>query len=208
MSFSEWRYLFPPRPESAVTCDLIRMYQRRGWVGQFKKNGTCAVIGIGPEQTFQWFNRHQDTLKWEPPPETVQLLWEMFGSKAWTVLIGELIHSKVKDIRNRLYLFDYVVLEGHYALGSTFTERQSVLYERVEPFIAAEARSHYLASRNVWLARTIKKELTSVFHAITSPEDEGLVLKDPWGKLRDCERENTNGHWQVKVRHPRTNFAF
>jgi len=208
IQYSEWKYLYPPRPASAVTCDMIQMYENRGWVGQFKKNGTCAVIGIGPDRSFHWMNRHQDTLKWEPPARTVKLLWDMFGSSSWTVLIGELIHAKVTGIRDKLFIFDYIVLDGNYALGRMFGERQKTLNDRFQPFLKAEAYSHWLASEDVWLAKTIHGNLLHTFESMDKPEDEGLVLKNPVGFLRDCGKEGTNGHWQVKVRHPKKNYAF
>lgn len=208
MHFPEWRYLYPPRPEAAVTHDLIGMYEKQGWVGQYKKNGTCAVIGIGPGHSFQWMNRHEAELKWSPTDRVAGMLWEIFGSSAWTVLVGELLHSKVREIRNKIYLFDFIVLEGEYQLGTTFAEREKILKERFEPYIGAESESHWLANEDVWLAKTKLGSLSHIFKGMHRPEDEGLVLKDPKGKLRDCEREKTNGHWQVKVRHPRTNFSW
>lgn len=208
MDFKEWRYLYPPRPESAVTCDLITMYEQDGWVGQYKKNGTCAVIGVGPGHSFEWMNRHRANLKWTPTEQIQGMLWEIFGSRAWTVLIGELLHSKVKGIRNKLYLFDYVVLEGEYQLGTTFRERTKILRERFEPYVQGESGSHWLADDGLWLAKTLGSDLEIMFRGIDKPEDEGLVLKDPNGKLGDCDRQNTNGHWQVKVRHPKKNFAW
>lgn len=200
--------MYPPRPESAVTCDLIAMYEKEGWVGQYKKNGTCAVIGVGPDHSFQWMNRHRDNLKWTPTERIAGMLWEIFGSSKWTVLVGELLHSKVKDIRNKLYLFDYIVLEGEYQLGTTFREREKILQERFEPYVEAESESHWLATDDVWLAKTQVIGLEAIFRSMNKPEDEGLVLKDPEGKLRDCERLKTNGHWQVKVRHPKANFPW
>jgi len=208
VDFKEWRYLYPPRPESAVTCDLIAMYEKEGWIGQYKKNGTCAVIGVGPDHSFQWMNRHRDNLKWTPTERIAGMLWEIFGSGKWTVLVGELLHSKVKDIRNKLYLFDYIVMEGEYQLGTTFREREKILRERFEPYVEAESESHWLATDDVWLAKTQVIGLEGIFRSMNKPEDEGLVLKDPEGKLRDCERLKTNGHWQVKVRHPKANFPW
>lgn len=208
MDFKEWRYLYPPRPTSAVTCDLIPMYEHDGWVGQYKKNGTCAVIGVGPGHCFRWMNRHDDELKWTPTERIAGMLWEIFGSSEWTVLVGELLHSKVKEIRNKVYLFDYIVLEGEYQLGTTFREREKILQERFEPYVEAERESHWLATEDVWLAKTHRIGLEQIFRSMDKPEDEGLVLKDPEGKLRDCEREKTNDHWQVKVRHPKANFAW
>ena len=72
----------------------------------------------------------------------------------------------------------------------------------------AESESHWLATDDVWLAKTQHFGLEAIFRSMNKPEDEGLVLKDPKGKLRDCERLKTNGHWQVKVRHPKANFPW
>jgi ATP-dependent DNA ligase len=132
----------------------------------------------------------------------------MFGSSSWTVLIGELIHAKVTDIRDKLFIFDYIVLDGNYALGTFFKERQKTLNERFQPFLKAEGHSHWLASEDVWLAKTLRGNLLHTFRSMDKPEDEGLVLKNPDGFLRDCGKEGANDHWQVKVRHPKTNYAF
>lgn len=44
MKYTEYEYLWPPRPERKVPPTTHAFYQKRGYWAQVKKNGTCTVI--------------------------------------------------------------------------------------------------------------------------------------------------------------------
>ncbi|RYF04688.1 MAG: hypothetical protein EOO77_29310, partial [Oxalobacteraceae bacterium] len=63
MIYEKFSYLYPPRPEKAVPRALLGYYEKRGWVAQAKKNGTCNVIAVSPEGKLHCMSRHNDQHK-------------------------------------------------------------------------------------------------------------------------------------------------
>jgi len=209
VNYPEFRFLFPPRPKSALPEGLIHLYEGRGWLGSYKKNGTCCLIGIGPDNQIIGMNRHEELLEWSMPGVCVDTLRNIFGAETWTVLVAELIHHKVKDMRNILYIFDVLVWKGEYLVGSTFLDRHMTMLETFRPFILEEEYSHWVGPGGVWLSKILFYGLRSAFDSIQHQElDEGIVIKDPNGKLSECRTDKANSHWQVKVRHPKENYIF
>jgi hypothetical protein len=47
-----------------------------------------------------------------------------------------------------------------------------------------------------------------LFNLLDSVEDEGLVLKDPNGKLEFCRNEHANTSWQRKCRRATKNYGY
>lgn len=210
MNYDAWKYLYPPRPESAITPPQLPFYEKRRWVAQYKKNGQCAIIGIGPRGKFKWMGRHNNELNWKPTPDIERKLWQIFGSHHhWTVLIGELLHKKVTGMRDKLYLFDVLVDQGEYLIQSSFQARQGRLSERTTPYVIGEQYSHHELTDNLGVARIFTGGFNSIFNEIDRQElDEGLVLKNPAALLRPCDRPTSNATWQVKCRHPKKNYSF
>lgn len=63
-----------------------------------------------------------------------------------------------------------------------------------------EAPTHYVLNDNTWLAKNFASEFSKLYKSFNTPEDEGLVLKDPDAKLSACIRASSNSGWQVKCR--------
>lgn len=212
MKYLEWQYLFPPRPESAIAPVSIGFYQNMGWVAQYKKNGTNTIIGLSPSGEVITMTRHADQHKaWQISDHLKKTLLQIFPRSGWHVLCAEVMHSKTKDIKNTLYVHDILVFNGDYLINSTFIERQSILDDICIPLAQSEEYSHYVCDDQgkLWYAKLFKSALTDLFWSIQIPElDEGLVLKNPAGKLKACTKEKSNDDWQVKVRHSTKKYPF
>jgi hypothetical protein len=206
-TYANWTYLFPPRPENAITANMLGYYEGKNWVAQYKKNGQLAVIGIGPDG-FEFMNRHRDELNWNPTVEICSRLREIFGSDKWTVLVGELLHNKVIGQRDGLYLFDILVLDGEYLVGETLGTRMAYLMHRIQPYAVGQTYCQFTLSPNLGVAYSHDMNFRGLFDGISDPADEGLVLKDPSAPLNDCYRSKANASWQVKCRHPKENYIF
>jgi hypothetical protein len=208
MNYDAYQYRWPPRPTNAAPVGLIGFYQRRGWVPQIKKNGTCTVIfARGDEVIFK--TRHNDDHKaWVPQPQHSAFF---SGRAKWNVYVAELLHSKGPQLKNHLYLFDLLVSDGVELVGATLLERQRILLDRF-PTPTADI----VGSRAGLGARMITQDVS---HAtlIENPTgawtslgalDEGLVFKNPNAKLAPCITPTANGGWQIKIRRPHTNYSF
>ena len=57
------------------------------------------------------------------------------------------------------------------------------------------------------MAQSIGAGFVDYFNSL-SGDDEGIVLKDPMGILRDCSKAAANGYWQVKCRRQTKNYSY
>lgn len=209
MNYKEWKYLYPPRPEFVITSDMLPMYEARGWYHQYKKNGTCTTVTIDPKGNVKFMSRHATAHKaWRCPEWLSLAIAQYFPRKVWTMAVAELLHSKTPTIKDTLYFHDIIVAHSMHLIGSTFEERQAIL-DGYLPMEGAEAQSHWVLQAGIWRAKNIPTGHADAFLGIRNASiDEGLVLKDPKGKLRWCNKADANNSWQVKCRYPTKNYQF
>lgn len=208
MRYDAYRFLWPPRPEKAAPPELIAFYEKRGWIAQIKKNGTCTVIfSKGDDVIFK--TRHNDDHKaWSPLPSH---LATFAGRDRWNVYVAELLHNKGPSVKDHLYLFDILVSDGQELIGSTLAERQAILRDRFPT-----PKADIVGSRAGIGARMISQDISQA-EPIANPSkvwptltalDEGFVFKNPTSKLAACIVPTANGAWQTKVRRPHQNYSF
>lgn len=206
--YKEFKYLYPPRPEFALTYDRIPYYESDGWVGQYKKNGTCTIIAMSPEGEFHAMNRHAENHKaWNLTDHIKEFLKRTLPKNGWTVLVAEILHSKTPTIKDTIYIHDIIVAGSKQLVGTTFGERQKILNKMLPGGV--EHYSHFELDTKVWRAKILTKNIVDAFHSIKDTSiDEGIVLKKLNGKLKDCYKSDANKAWQAKVRYATKNYQF
>jgi hypothetical protein len=210
--YTAFQYLYPPRPDLVLSSDRLGYYEKEGWVAQYKKNGTCTIVAMGPDGKggvqFIAMNRHKgDHKAWNLTPEIKSDLLKLLPHHYWTVLVGEIMHSKTKTIKNTIFFHDILVMNNEYLLDTTFAQRQ-VWLEKLLPG-NAESYSHFQVTNGIWRAKNFEKGFEKLFQGIKNQDiDEGLVLKKPGVKLKLCDTETSNSTWQAKVRYPKKNYSF
>lgn len=226
--FTDFRFLWPPRPTSAVTPMQIAFFERRGYQAQFKLNGTCVVIGIGPDDCscpihLEVWNRHKEPAKWRPP-DIRSVLRTMFPFQGWNVFVAELLHSKVSDgPKNTIYIHDLLVQDGVYLIGVNYASRHGLLREAAARVISSDFRDPgesassiaisdipgiLPVSENVWLALNLPDAGTAFASIEPGGIKEGIVLKNPSAILEDCDKQSANSGWSVKIRYANKAAAF
>jgi hypothetical protein len=205
-------YLFPPRPENAIAANQLDDYEHnRGFVAQVKKNGTSNVIIVDPDRAVRCYTRHNTEHKAWALTEQSGARFRTLPGNGWYVFAAELLHSKTRGIKDTNYIYDIIVNNGEYLVGSEFIDRQNML-KRI--FLRRknikQTYSHYVLDFNTWLAVVHEHGFYDLFKTLVNPEDEGLVLKEPHSKLAFCGRPENNRGWQVKCRRPdiSPNFSF
>lgn len=212
MRYESYDYLWPPRPENKIASNMIGMIERRGWIGQAKKNGTCNVIAVSPEKTLYCMNRHNETHKlWAPTPASSEAFRALPG-RGWYVFVAELLHSKVSasegGVKDTNFINDILVCDGEYLVGQTFLDRQARIADLFLTGGEAETVDHFVVTDKTWVAKNLTKGLKAFYDALVKPEDEGVVLKDPKSVLAVCGREKSNVGWSVKSRRGHKNYGF
>lgn len=203
MEYSSYQYLYPPRPEHIVPRGAIGFYQKQGYWAQVKKNGTNTVIFTkGKEVIFK--TRHDDNHRqWSPLPEHIRF-FESLNPDAWNVFCAELIHSKTPHIKNQLYIYDQIVEDGVHLVGTRFEDRTMNLLSH---WNGSFEKDQLRVTDHVSVAMNFTGDFDKLWDTL-QPEDEGLVLKNPNGRLKVCHKANANAGWQVKSRVPHKNYSF
>jgi len=213
MEYTTFQYLWPPRPDNKIPSGMLGFYEKRKWIAQVKKNGTCTVIfARGKEVIFK--TRHKDDedgnhKQWSPTPEHIKFFQS--DSTEWNVYVAELIHNKTPHIKNQIYIFDQLVKDGVQLVGMSFEDRHNQLMNKWE--IKSEEFDQHRIGDFVSIAKNLSGDLKKIYDMITPKdgalkENEGLVLKDLKAKLRPCFQQKANSAWQVKCRVIHKNYSF
>lgn len=199
-------FMYPPRPENAVSPTMLDFYEKRNWVATLKKNGTCSEIIVPPNKDLMLFTRHNEPHKaWKPDFKSPSLRKFLDLPNEWFTFVGELLHSKGTGHKDTLYLFDIIVANSSPLWGVTFEDRQKLLFS-LWPITKDEQVSHCEVDERLWLSKSITGNFSNIFKNLTDPEDEGLVLKNPHATLEICGRQSNNQSWQVKCRKSAANY--
>jgi hypothetical protein len=208
MNYSEYSYLWPPRPKNAVTKTALPIYNKLSWVAQIKKNGTANVLAVSPEKKLVCMTRHNEPHKmWAPTEASSQAFTALPGS-GWYVFVAELLHSKTSHIKDTNYVNDILVNNGEYLVGTKFGDRQKLLEKLFNVSELEQTYSHWIVNQNTWIARSYDKDFKSLFESLDKPEDEGLVMKNPEAPLKLCTLQTSNYSWLAKIRRPTKNYGF
>ncbi len=193
--YQDYSYLYPPRPEKAISPETVGFYENLKWLAQVKRNGDCTMI-FARKGDVRAMNRHNEVpSRWSLSEEQK----EFFGrDKNWSVFAAERVGDK-------LYIFDTVVKDGTQLVGTTFESRQNHLYDRWP--IIREDQDEVFVSETISVAKSYRSDFATVFSRL-GPKDEGLVMKDPDVRLMPCFRDKQNGSWQVKARIQTKNYSF
>lgn len=200
-------FLWPPRPTKTVMPDFLGIVEKQGWICQVKKNGTCTVIeyDAASGSVKAWTRHNEPHKQWTPDLSgpCLRKLKELTGGTY--ILVGELLHSKVPGIRDTLYLFDILVHDGKSLVGASYRERLGLLFSLWE---IKEQNPHYVkVDERLWIANSFRSGFRNLFDSLVSPEDEGLVMKNPEATLDPCVRELANTKWSLKCRKPTKNYT-
>jgi hypothetical protein len=207
--YTNYRYFYPPRPETKSTPASIPTYERMGFYGQPKLNGSCAMLYTNGIDV-KFMGRHADTF-------TRQLiskedLAKLHRGSGWMCLCGEFLNKSKKDSNNKTFdakfvIFDILILDGKYLLNTTFEERLDIL----DTLYTLRPHDKFIDKINDYTFRvkTFKNNLKAVYDDIVTIDMyEGLVCKKANGKLEDGLRPNNNRMWQIKMRKPTKNYNY
>ena len=193
--YKEYSYLYPPRPEKAFSPENLGFYENLGWLAQIKRNGDCTML-FARKGELRVMNRHGEVpTRWAPSPEQIEFFAR---GDEWFVYAAERVGVS-------LYIFDLVVCGGTQLVGTNFNDRQDILYNLFPIYKETEDELHLL--NTITIAKCHTSGFSDIFSRL-GPRDEGLVIKDPNGRLSPCFRDKQNGGWQVKARIPTKNYSF
>lgn len=206
--YTKYKYIYPPRPELKISRDNLEMYDNNMFIAQPKLNGSCCEIYTGDDKIIQK-GRHNNTLTlFTLSDNEIKMV---FGND-FNLIVGEYMNKSKKDNNDKLFnhkfvIFDQLVFNGKYLLGSTFKERMDKMLEIYKPI--GETKYLYQLSENIYMVKTFYKNFGKIWDKITKHDmHEGLVLKMKNGRLERGIREKNNHMIQLKCRKETKNYSF
>ena len=206
--YSNFRYLYPPRPEIKSTPKGIPTYERMGFIGQPKLNGSAGVIFSTPLSA-KMMNRHHKAFAKSLLNE--KDLQTIHTGSGYQVLIGEYMNKSKKDkhgtFNGVFVIFDILVHNGIYLTGKTFQER-SDLISRLYPGSYHDGFIEKINDK-FYKVKNFKSNFTALYEEIIKIDMyEGWVLKKPQSKLESGFHPGNNKGWQLKIRKPTKNYSY
>ena len=130
------------------------------------------------------------------------------------VLNGEYLNkSKVDEtgqvFNHKLIIFDILVNESDYLIGSTFKERVELL-DSLYSTNSSDKQYLFSVSPSVYRVKSYQSEFLDLFNSLTSRGSlvEGIVMKRKSAKLEIGNTSNNNSKSQVKCRVATKNYKF
>jgi len=198
-------YIFPPRPEYKIKSTSLVKYDDNTYCGQPKLNGSCCEIYLDGK-TYEQRNRHKGDIS-NFKMDKNEIL-SLYSGKGEMVLVGEYMNKSKKDkndkvFNNKFVIFDILVNDDMYLVGTTCEERYEMLLDTFITDKKAQSYDDYLyqISENVFLVKSFNEDFEYLYNKIITIDMlEGWVLKRKSGKLERGTREKNNVGWSIKVR--------
>ena len=116
-------YLFPPRPVQTTHHTELSKYDNNQYIAQPKYNGTCCNVFISENEVIV-MNRHKGTITSQYSHIDFK---GMYRGTGWMVVSGEFLNKNQKGedgnpFNLKFVIWDILVMNGEYMLGSTFQE--------------------------------------------------------------------------------------
>ena len=212
MKYDKFRYIFPPRPKNAVPQDELDFWDSGSMLAQPKLNGSNTTIYTNGIKVIV-MNRHNQRLTnfRLNDEEIIKSIYR--GNGEWMVINGEYMNKSKNDkfrkvFNHKFVIFDILVLEGNYLVGTTFEERVEMLdelYGQVE----CEDEFLFNLSENIYRVKSYKRDFNDVFNRLVEIDMyEGLVMKRRSAKLEMGTSEMNNVKSQIKCRKVTKNYKY
>jgi len=197
MKYTDYTFLFPPRPENIIMPGMLVVFEKQKYVCQIKKNGTGSILAVSPEKRFFFKTRHgEDHKQWIVPNEVKEPFYSL--PDRWYYFCFELMHSKTKNVKNTMYIHDLLVANNNYLTGVKYIDRYNLLHSLFK--VKNSLPQYDEITDKVTIANNYNIGFEKIFRSLNTPEDEGLVLKDPQAELSLCIKESSNSSWMTKCR--------
>lgn len=209
--YDKFKYMYPPRPEYIISPDKLGEYEGTH-AAQVKMNGSCCLIFIKGNE-FRYFGRHEnENLRGFKLKISDLSVLNCGNENNWNIFVGEYMNKNKKGFDNKPWnhkfvIFDVLVYNGDYLLGTTFQERVNLL----DTLFGTKNENEYLykINENIYRVKTFYTNFLKEWNKIVKIDMlEGLVLKKSNAKLERGLSERNNILWQLKSRKETLNYRF
>lgn len=202
MRYDNYKYIYPPRPKNAIPSDELDYWDNNTLLAQAKMNGSNATIYTNGDKVIV-MNRHNERLtNVQVPMEEILAIYKGTG---WMVLNAEYMNKSKSDENRQVFnhkfvIFDILVLDNDYLVGSTF-EQRVLLLDELYGKVPCEKDYLWKISSNIYRVKSYSRDFLELYNSLVEIDMiEGLVLKRKGAKLERGNTENNNTKSQIKCR--------
>ena len=218
MKYDSFKYFFPPRPEYKCPPDDLDKYDNGEYIASPKYNGTAIVVATNGKECHV-YNRHKEKMQLLSTFDEID--FRGLSSGKWMVYCGEYLNkgklgeTGVKE-RYKFIIWDILVYENNYLVGSTTQERLDLLEsiypsQRMRVGETLEMYQHLCCTplKGIYKSPAYTHNFKSIYEDIIKTDlYEGIVLKKKDAKLSYGLQELNNQDWQIKCRKPNKLYNF
>jgi hypothetical protein len=206
--YDKFYYYYPPRPEYVIPSSELPNYEN-DCLGQPKLNGSCVEIYIQGDE-FRYFGRHKNESISNFNLNINDLKILNCGNNNWNVFVGEYMNKNKNGVdgkpwNHKFVIFDVLVYNGEYLLGTTFEERVKlldILFGTVD-----ENEYLYKITDKIFRVKSFYDNFLTRWNDIVKVDMlEGFVLKKKNQKLVKAFAEKNN--MSHKCRKETKNYRF
>lgn len=171
--------------------DHLDLLEKSGrYVAEQKWNGDNCLIYT---DEMQLWNRHKALLHYRPMPEVAA---ELERLPKGSIVNAELVHTKTKTVKDLFVVHCVMAWEGQLLSGKTWGDSRRIL----------EAWGGW--GRHLTLSRVWTAGYWDLYQAADGAVIEGIVLKDPKGRLVFSTTPIPDVPWMLKVRKASKKYQF
>lgn len=225
--------IYPPRPSAIVPRAETNIYADRGWCGQLKYNDSRMLLkllygsyrpdGSSDDPVIELWNRHGEKLRYHLPDflrdEILGIIskLEMNTVDTWHLFDGGLLHFKHSAIKDSIVLWDVLVRDDEYLIGTTYRQRYDLLAQAAVGdwcFTDPKGEEHKFGltfckeNGHIFIPECFQPgkwdEVWELVERVNQdypqPLLEGLVMKNPVGELELGFPQQNNSSWMSRSR--------
>jgi len=185
--------LIPPDPINPRNPkpDYINGLEKSGtYIAEKKYNGDNCYM-YNPTE---FWNRHKARHRYQPSPEVLEELQKLPGKAHYNV---ELVNYRTKGTKNLIIVHCVMVWKGAPLIGKTWGDSRKILEDIVDP-----------NNKHVILSPVWKTGFWELYQDADGLEIEGIILKNPKGKLIFSTQPIPDVYWMLKIRKPCKKYQF
>lgn len=196
-------YLYPNRPilvpadpknPMNPSRDYLDSLEKEGcWVAELKWNGDNTQVYLENSPPVFW-NRKEEKLCYTPTPEVLE---ELARWPKGTILNCETVHRHTKTIKNKLIVHCIMAWKGQLLSGKSWGDSRKILEDNKTLF-----------GTHVVLSEIHKTGFWDLYKQADGEIVEGIVLKNPQGKLVFSSRVIGDVSWMRKIRVKSKKYPF
>jgi ATP-dependent DNA ligase len=176
--------------------DYINSLEATGkFIAEQKWNGDNVIINT---DDLSFWNRRKEQHRYQPPAETKKAL-KRFPKGGLINL--ELVHYRTKTIKNQLLIHSLLAWDGVPLAGKTWGDARLILEDLFKTLKPAKESGLILSP--VW-----KSGFWKLFQEADGEIIEGIVLKNPKGKLVISASKIPDVSYMLKIRKPSKKYKF